>query len=187
MEKLNKNNHIQNPIKKSSTNRVTTTNNCIHISKDDTGSEDLDTFSDLDCMHYNNITIQQSPSIDDDVTRTDSKLLSSGYQSLDRSKKSFVQHKSHSENDLSYSIEKNETHIKCIQYCSNCMQSSTTTVISPLVNSTPLSFSTIVKCIQQPIGKILMKYVNFILISKNVLLLPLFIFLLRQRSMHVGN
>ncbi|CAF4185381.1 unnamed protein product [Rotaria socialis] len=174
-------------LKRSSVNRTVAASNSFHISKDDTGSEDLDTFSDFDFMHTSNIIIQPSSSIiDDEFTRTDSKLSSSGYQSLDRSRKSFVQQKSYSENDLLYAIDKSYTSIKSINPCSICMHSPNITVI-PQVVSTPSSFSAIIKRIQQPIGKILMKYVNFILISKNVLLLPLFIFLLRQRSIHVGN
>jgi len=39
----------------------------------------------------------------------------------------------------------------------------------------------------QPMRDVFMKYLNFILISKNILLVPLFIFLLRQRSMPIGN
>ncbi|CAF1549885.1 unnamed protein product [Rotaria magnacalcarata] len=172
--------------KRSSANRTVAASNSFHISKDDTGSEDLDTFSDFDFMHTSNIIIQPSPSVDDEFTRTDSKLLSSGYQSLERSRKSFEQQKSFSENDLFYAMDKSHTSIKSISPCSICMHSPKITVIPQLV-STQSSFSAMIKRIQQPIGKILMKYVNFILISKNVLLLPLFIFFLRQRSIHVGN
>ncbi|CAF3489489.1 unnamed protein product [Rotaria sp. Silwood1] len=172
------------------TNHTTTASNGFHISIDDTGSDDLDTLSDVDVMQFNNITTQLSPSGDEDLTYTDSRLLSSGYQSLDRSRKSFQQQqqqqhqsiklKSYSENDLFHS--ENENHI---HYCTNCIRSPNVIVIPPIISTSSL-LTNIIKRIQQPIGKIIMKYVNFILISKNVLLLPLFIFLLRQRSMHIG-
>ncbi len=167
-----------------------TMNNGFQFSIDDTDNEDFDTFSDLNSIRYNNKTIRTSPSIDEDLTHTDSRLLSSsGYQSLDRSRKSIQQQKSilsksHSENDLSHSSHKNDTEIKCIHYCSNCIRSPNITVIPSLI---PTSLSNIIQRIQQPVGMMLMKYLHFILISKNVLLLPLFIFLLRQRSMHIGN
>ncbi|CAF0940121.1 unnamed protein product [Rotaria sp. Silwood1] len=171
------------------TNHTTTASNGFHISIDDTGSDDLDTLSDVDVMQFNNITTQLSPSGDEDLTYTDSRLLSSGYQSLDRSRKSFQQQqqqhqsiklKSYSENDFFHS--ENENHI---HYCTNCIRSPNVIVIPPIISTSSL-LTNIIKRIQQPIGKIIMKYVNFILISKNVLLLPLFIFLLRQRSMHIG-
>jgi hypothetical protein len=132
--------------------------------------------------------MQTSPSVEDDLTQTDSRLLSSsGYQSLDRSKnssqrKSFLS-KSHSESDLSHSSNKNNTQIKSIHDCPNCIRPPTVTVIPPSVPSS----NNIIQRIQQPVGMMLMKYLNFILISKNVFLIPLFIFLLRQRSMHIGN
>ena len=128
--------------------------------------------------------MRTSPSVDEDLTHTDSRLLSSsGYQSLDRSSKSVKQQKpilskSHSENDLFHSFNKNDSQIKCIHFCSNCIPSPHITVIPPVI---PPS-SNLIQRIQQPVGEILMKYLNFILISKNVLLLPLIIFLLRQRS-----
>ncbi|CAF2922643.1 unnamed protein product [Rotaria sp. Silwood2] len=166
-------------------NHPATGGNGFRISIDDTGSDDLDTLSDVDFMHFNNIIMQASPSGDEDLTHTDSRQLSSGYQSLDRSRKSVepqksIKLKSYSENDLFHSENKNHIH-----YCTNCIRSPNVIVIPP-ITSTSLSLTNIIKRIQQPIGKILMKYVNFILISKNVLLLPLFIFLLRQRSIHIG-
>jgi hypothetical protein len=179
--------------KRTSINRTTIVNNGFHFSIDDTDNEDLDTFSDLNSTRFNNKTIRTSPSIEEDLTHTDSRLLSSsGYQSLDRSRKSLQQSqqqqqkpilsKSHSENDL---LHKNDTQIKCIHYCPNCIRPPTITVISPPIPTS--SSSNIIQRIQQPVRIMLMKYVNFILISKNVLLLPLFIFLLRQRSIYIGN
>jgi hypothetical protein len=169
-------------------------NNGFHFSIDDTDNEDLDTFSDLNSIRFNNKTIRTSPSVDEDLTHTDSRLLSSsGYQSLDRSRKSLEQQqqkpilsKSHSESDLSHSSHKNNIQIKCIHYCPNCIRPPTITVIPPLI-STSSSSSNIIQRIQQPVGIMLMKYLNFILISKNVLLVPLFIFLLCQRSKPIGN
>jgi hypothetical protein len=167
---------------------TTTINDGFHYSIDDTDNEDLDTFSDLNSTRFNNKTIRRSPSVDEDLTHTDSRLLSSsGYQSLDRSGKSIKQQKlilskSYSENDLLHSFDKNDTQIKCIPYCPNCIRSPNINVIPPVIPSL-----NIIQRIQQPIGDMLMKYLNFILISKNVLLLPLFIFLLRQRSIHIGN
>ncbi len=142
----------------------------------------------MNSTRFNNKTIRRSPSVDEDLTHTDSRLLSSsGYQSLDRSGKSIKQQKlillkSYSENDLFHSFDKNDTQIKCIHYCPNCIRSPNITMIPPIIPSL-----NIIQRIQQPIGDMLMKYLNFILISKNVLLLPLFIFLFRQRSIHIGN
>ncbi|CAF1506088.1 unnamed protein product [Rotaria sordida] len=193
ISRKNTNNHLQLHTSSNSyhqkellTNQTTTTaSNGFHISIDDTSSEDLDTFSDMDFMQFNNTTMQQSPSVDEDLTHTDSRLLSSGYQSLDRSRKSFEQNKSiilksYSENDLYYLEDKNHIH-----HCKSYIRSSNIIVMPPRI-STSLSLTNIIKRLQQPLGKILMKYVNFILITKNVLLLPLFIFLLRQRPMHIG-
>ena len=174
--------------KRSSTKRTTTkTNNGFHLSVDDTDNEDLDTFSDLNSIRFNNKTIQTSPSIEDDFTHTDSRFLSSsGYHSFDRSLKSTpskpLRSKSHSENDLSHLSLKHDTHSPCIDHCPNCICPLTVTVIPSSISS-----STLLQRIQQPIGLMLMKYLNFIFLSKNVLLLPLFIFLLRQRSIHLGN
>lgn len=182
-------------------------NNGFHLSLDDTDNEDLDTFSDLNSIRFNNKTIRTSPSADEDFTHTDSRLLSSsGYQSLTRSRKSSqvqqqqqsvsqekkrVLSKSYSENDLLHSIHKHDTQIKCIHYCPNCIRPPIITVIPPLIpistTTTTSSITNIIQRIHQPIGMMLMKYLNFILISKNVFLIPLFIFLLRQRSMHIGN
>jgi hypothetical protein len=141
----------------------------------------------LNSNRFNNKTIQTSPSVEDDLTQTDSRLLSSsGYQSLDRSKNSIQRKpllsKSHSESDLSHSSHKNNTQLKCIHHCPNCTRQPTITVIPSLPSS-----SNIIQRIHQPVGMMLMKYLNFILVSKNVFLLPLFIFLLRQRPMHIGN
>ncbi|CAF1377602.1 unnamed protein product [Rotaria sordida] len=193
ISRKNTNNHLQLHTSSNSyhqkellANQTTTTaSNGFHISIDDTSSEDLDTFSDMDFMQFNNTTMQQSPSVDEDLTHTDSRLLSSGYQSLDRSRKSFEQNKSiilksYSENDLYYLEDKNHIH-----HCKSYIRSSNIIVMPPRI-STSLSLTNIIKRLQQPLGKILMKYVNFILITKNVLLLPLFIFLLRQRPMHIG-
>ena len=162
-------------------------NNGFHFSIDDTDNEDLDTFSDLNSIRFNNKVIQTSPSFEEDLTHTDSRLLSSsGYQSLDRSRKSLARKallsKSHSDSDLSHSLPKNSTQTKCIHHCPNCIRPPIVTVI-PSVHS----LSNFIQRIQQPVGMMLMKYLNFILISKNVLLLPLLIFLLRQRSIHLGN
>jgi hypothetical protein len=170
------------------TNRTTTISNGFRFSLDDTDNEDFDTFSDLNSIRFNNKTIGTSPSVDEDLTHTDSRLLSSsGYQSLDRSSKFLKQQKpilskSHSENDLFDLLYKNNTQTRCIHYCPNCINSPNVIVIPPITPSLNL-----IKRIQQPIGEMFMKYLNFILISKNVLLLPLFIFLLRQRSLPIGN
>ena len=123
--------------------------------------------------------------MDEDLTHTDSRLLSSsGYQSLDRSRKVLLS-KSHSETHLTHISSKTNTQSKCIHYCPNCIPPPTITVIPPLI-PTPLT-TTLIQRIHQPVRLILMKYLNFILLSKNVLLLPLFIFLLRQRPMSIGN
>lgn len=61
-----------------------------------------------------------------------------------------------------------ETNALC---CPNCVPSSSSSSISVI----------------QPIREMLVKYLNFVLISKNILLVPLLIFLLRQRSMNIGN
>ncbi|CAF4052694.1 unnamed protein product, partial [Adineta steineri] len=168
---------------------ATTTSNGFRFSIDDTDNEDFDTFSDLNSIRFNTKTIGTSPSIDEDLTHTDSRFLSSsGYHSLDRSTRFLKQQKlilskSHSENDLFHSMYKTNIQTRCIHYCPDCIHPPIITVIPPLT-STSLS---IIRRIQQPIGDMIMKYLNFILVSKNVLLLPLFIFLLRQRSIHVGN
>ena len=176
-------------------NRRTSTsaNHTFRFSTDDTDNEDLDTFSDLNSMRYNQKAMRTSPSVDDDLTQTDSRLLSSsGYQSLDHSSKVFRERKSHSENDLVHSLfyTKSDKATDCLHYCPNCLRPPTISVIppSPPTLLTPASESTtIMQRIQQPLGEMLMKYLNFILISKNVLLLPLFIFFLRQRPTHLGN
>jgi len=172
--------------------RHLTVNNTFSFSIDDTDNEDLDTFSDFNSLRLNNKPNQVSPSIDDDLTHTDSKLLSSsGYHSSDRSKpirsssQRLIRLKSHSDTDLTHSTQKLSpvsSQRECIHYCPNCILPPTITVI-PSSNS-PLNFF---QRIQQPLGLMLMKYLNFLFISKHVLLLPLFVFLLRQRSMHIGN
>jgi hypothetical protein len=166
----------------------TSTNNGFRFSIDDTDNEDLDTFSDLNSLRFNNKTLRTSPSVEEDLTHTDSRLLSSsGYQSLKQQQQQRpILSKSHSENDLFNSLDKTNPQIKCIHYCSNCIcPPPKITVIPPMI---PISSSlNLIKRIQQPVGEMFMKYLNFILISKNVLLLPLFVFLLRQRSLNIGN
>jgi hypothetical protein len=170
---------------------TTTTNHTFRFSIDDTDNEDLDTFSDFNSMRFNTKTLRTSPSLDDDFTQTDSRILSSsGYQSLDHSRKSTKQPKSllvksPSETDLLQPRYRHESPIHhYLPCCPNCIQPPMITVIPPSV--LPRS-ANIIKRIQQPMGELLVKYLNFILISKNVFLLPLFIFLLRQRSMPIGN
>ena len=128
---------------------------------DDTDNEDLDTLSDVNSYRK---PIRHSPpgSIDEDTLPTDSKLLcSSGYQSFKSPPPSHPI-------DSNKSIEKNS------HSCPNCVQT---------LPSIPESSISII----QPIREILVKYLNFILITKNILFIPLFIFFLRQRSMHIGN
>lgn len=125
---------------------------------DDTDNEDLDTFSDVNSYRK---VIRHSPpgSIDEDTLYTDSKLLcSSGYQSFKSPPPSACPI------DSNTSLEKNS------HSCPNCVQTSSSSI-----------------SLIQPIREILVKYLNFILISKNILVIPLFIFFLRQRSMHIGN
>ena len=170
----------------------TSKNPAFRFSTDDTDNEDLDTFSDLNSMRYNQRAMHASPSVDEDLTHTDSRLLSSsGYQSLDHSSKVFRERKSHSENDLTHSsYSKTDKQLGCLHCCPNCLRPPTISVIPPSPPSLPTPASestTIIQRIQQPLGVMLMKYLNFILISKNVLLLPLFIFLFRQRSANLGN
>ena len=110
-------------------------------------------------------TIRTSPpaSIDEDATEVESKLLSSsGYQSL-KSQEPVIS-KVHSEN--------------AHHHCPHCMN-------APQIIITPPSTSSL--NIIQPVREAVTKYLNFIFISKNILLIPLFIFLLRQRSMHIGK
>ena len=137
----------------------------IHVnyasSVDDTDNEDLDTLSDFDSYHK--IIRASSPaSIADEVTPTDSKLLpSSGYQSL----KSL-------QPIINKTISKNDCH-----YCPNCVQKPETVITPPTLS---------IKIIQ-PIKNTFMKCFNFLFISKNILVLPLFIFLLRQRRICTAN
>lgn len=165
-----------------------TVNNTFSFSIDDTDNEDLDTFSDFNSARLNTKPSQISPSFEDDLTHTDSKLLSSsGYHSSDRPKQFFqsrrlIRSKSHSETDLTQKSSSSSSPRENVHYCPNCTIPPTITVISP--SNSSLNFF---QRIQQPLGLMLMKYLNFLFISKHVLLLPLFIFLLRQRSMHIGN
>jgi hypothetical protein len=126
------------------------------FSVDDTDNEDFDTFSDLN-SYRRTIRTSPPPSIDEDVTQTDSKLLSSsGYQSLKSPHPIISQ--IHTENDP--------------HCCPNCTPIPQITIIPPATSSMNII---------QPVREILMKYLNFILISKNILLIPFFIFLSRQR------
>lgn len=177
------------PTKRSSIRK--TTNDTFQLSVDDTDNEDLDTFSDFNSTRFVTKPIQTSPSVEDDFTHTDSRLLSSsGYHSFVGSQKSSspsppkrLRSKSHSETDLSHISLKHDTQTsQCFHHCPNCIRPLNITVIPPLISS-----SNFLQRIQQPIGVMLLKYLNFLLLSKNVLLLPLFIFLLRQRSIHLGN
>ena len=171
------------------------------LSMDDTDNEDLDTFSDFNSIRYNQRAVRTSPSMDDDSTQTDSRLLSSsGYQSLNHSQRflspscTFLL-KSHSENDLQRLLlnEQTDNSLNLRTRCPNCFcPSPTVTVIPPaveLASSSPAAswrISTL-NILQQPLGLMLIKYLNLILVSKNVFLLPLFIFLLRQRSINLGH
>lgn len=103
--------------------------------------------------------IRHSPpvSIDEDTLPTDSKLLCSSGYQSFKSPSRPI--------DSNKSIEKNS------HSCPNCVQTMPVASIN----------------IIQPIRELLVKYLNFILISKNILFIPLFIFFLRQRSMHIGN
>jgi hypothetical protein len=155
-------NSYYNHQKRTSIN-PTTINSNSPFSIDDTDNEDLDTFSDLNSYRR---TIRHSPppSIDEDITETDSKhLSSSGYQSL----------KSHQRIISRIQSEKHDHHD-----CPNCIHTPKITIIPPITSSINLI---------QPVREIVTKYLNFILISKNILLVPLFIFLLRQRSMPISN
>ncbi|CAF1474773.1 unnamed protein product [Adineta steineri] len=129
-------------------NRIKSDN---HLSVDDTDNEDLDTFSDLNSYRK---TIRNSPrlSMNDDTIHTDSRLLSSGYQSL-RSNKPNI-------SKIDLKVDQN-----C---CSDSSSTSQTSIISP-------------------IRDMVTKYINFIFISKNILIVPLLIFFLRQRSVLTSN
>lgn len=175
------------------TNRNKPKNIHFTYSKDDTDNDELDTLSDHNSLRFNNYkSVRTSPSGNEDITPTDSRLLSSsGYHSLDQSRKLFEHRKttpvrSHSENDMIHSITKNGTQLNSTYHHSSCIYSPDFTVIPPMI-PIALSLANIVKKMRQPLGTILMKYFNFILVTKNVLLLPLFIFLLRQRSIYLGN
>ncbi|CAF1235144.1 unnamed protein product [Adineta ricciae] len=179
--------------KSTTVNRSLAASNGFRFSLDDTDNEDFDTFSDLNSIRFNNKTIGTSPSVDDDLTHTDSRFLSSsGYHSLDHSSKIFKASrarltKSHSENDLIYTLYKSSPPLGCIHYCPECVRPPKITVIPPVTSGSSTTTTNLIQRIQQPLGEMVMKYLNFILISKNVLLLPLFIFLLRQRSLRLGN
>ncbi len=98
-------------------------------------------------------------SIDEDTTLTDSKhLSSSGYQSLKSP-------------PTKNPPQKTETKQYC---CPNCTQIPSITILPSPVTAPSINLI-------QPIREIFVKYMNFILISKNILLVPLFIFFLRQR------
>ena len=170
------------------------------LSMDDTDNEDLDTFSDFNSIRYNQKTVRTSPSMDDDSTQTDSRLLSSsGYQSLNQSQRFLSPSctyllKSHSENDLQRLLlnEPTDNQLVLRTRCPNCFCPSPTVTVIPPANALASSPSTswrisTLNIFQQPLGLMLIKYLNLILISKNVFLLPLFIFLLRQRSINLGH
>jgi hypothetical protein len=152
--------------KRTSTTQTTINHMNSPFSIDDTDNEDFDTFSDLNSYHK---TIRNSPqtSIDEDITQTDSKLLSSsGYQSLKSPRRIISQ--IHSKTDQ--------------HHCLNCVHTPQIITIPPTKSSSSSSMNLI-----QPMRDIFTKYLNFILISKNILLVPLFIFLLRQRPMPISN
>ena len=133
------------------------TNPSQRVSIDDTENEELDPLSE--CPTYGK-TNRLSPgiSMDGDTTQLESKLLSSsGYQSL----------KSQSQ-----------------PFCPNCTQLTETP--SPQSNL----FATIAQLIQRlqvPIRDLLVKYLQLLLVSKNILLVPLFVFALRQRSLPLDH
>ena len=155
-------NSLRHQQKRTSTNQpILNVNSPFSI--DDTDNEDLDTFSDLNSYRK---TIRYSPptSIDEDTNPNDSKLLSSsGYQSF-KSVPSIIPQK----------LAENGHHC-----CPNCTQSPQITILP----SPPASSISLI----QPIREMVVKCLNFIVISKNILLVPLFIFLLRQRPMPIGN
>ena len=129
------------------------------FSLDDTDNDDLDTFSDL-YSSRKAIRLSQSASIDGEIANTDSKLLSSsGYQSLRSSYPLIVKSSVHHPPS----------------YCPQCMH--------PLEQTSSISFF---KRLQHRIGDVCLKYFNVILISKNVLLFPMIIFLLNQRLFPTG-
>ncbi|CAF2402176.1 unnamed protein product [Rotaria sp. Silwood2] len=145
--------------KQTSQNQITTNPN-YPFSIDDTDNEDFDTFSDFNSCRK---TIRTSlpESLDEDTTHTDSKLLfSSGYQSLQSSQP--IKYKTHSENDQ--------------YYCPNCIY------IPEIIITPPTTSLNII----QPIRDVFIKFLNFVCISKNIFLLPLCVFLLRQRSMSIS-
>lgn len=133
------------------------------VSVDDTDNEDLDTFSDLNSYRK---PARHSPpaSIDEDSTPTDSKLMSSsGYHSIKTAPRKFD----------------NEQR----QSCPNCAHTPNIVLLPSTTTSSSTTFNFF-----QSIKETLMKYVNFVLISKNILVLPLFLFFLRQRSsIPIGN
>lgn len=133
------------------------TNPSKRVSMDDTENDELDPLSDC---HPFSKTKRSSPgvSMDGDTTHFESKLLSSsGYQSM---------------KSQSFPI------------CPNCVQPAETPV--PSVNL----FSTAAHLIQRlhvPIRDLLVKYLQLLLISKNILLVPLLIFVLKQRTVPIGH
>ncbi|CAF0833613.1 unnamed protein product [Rotaria sordida] len=148
----------QHDQKRTSKNEITTNSN-YPFSTDDTDNEDFDRFSDFNSCQKTFPT-SQPESIDENITRTDSKLLfSSGYQSLQSSQP--IKYKIHSENDhYNYS--------KCIHI--------------PEIVITPPTGSLITI---QPVRDVFTKLLNFVFISKDIFLVPLRIFLLRQESMPI--
>lgn len=172
------------------TNQVNTN---FRLSLDDTDNEELDTFSEFNSARSNIKVVRTSPSLDEDLTHTDSRILSSsGYHSIEQStthpfaqkpKQATRFSKSFSESDLNHSSD--SEHQLYSQHCPNCLCSSSRSVIN--IREIPKSDSPVLRRFQHPLGEILMKYFNFLLISKNVLLLPLVIFLLRQRTIYLGH
>lgn len=127
---------------------------------DDTDNEDFDEFSEFNSSRKT-IRPLSPTSFDDEMTHTDSKFLSSGYQSL-RSSKSMNNKKRVENNSSNY--------LNCIEKPKPVM---TTAII-------PMNFI-------QPMRDMIAKLYNFVFISKNIFLLPFCIFLLRQRSITSSN
>ncbi|CAF1932395.1 unnamed protein product [Rotaria magnacalcarata] len=125
-------------------------------SADDTDNEDFDGFSDFN-SYRRTMRTSLPASIDEDITHTDSKLLSSsGYQSLQSTKR--MSHKMPVEIDP--------------HYCSHCIRTPTVTMTPPTKSLS----------LMQPMRDMVTNFFHFVIVSKNILLLPLCIFLLRQRS-----
>lgn len=123
---------------------------------DDTDNEDFDGFSDFN-SYRRTMRTSLPASIDEDMTHTDSKLLSSsGYQSLQSRKR--MNHNMPVEID-----PHNCPHCTC----------TPTIVITPPTKSLSLI---------RPMRDIVTKFFHFVMLSKNTLLLPLCIFLLHQKA-----